>query len=756
MTDSHVLEFRLRRDIHWQSSREDNAMQTCWIATDPLTRRIFRCGEHELQLLRWLDNHSTYVELANTFHATFAPATIRPEKIHELILKCQQAGILIPIRNGEPSELANTRDSSESIATAIASHPSRQDQRHRSNQPHWIHSLSRGVAGAMSKFLQVQVSLGSPDRWLTRLAPKFSYLYSGAAVCFWFAALAIVAVLIVLRLDDLWNELPSIESLRSPAALVGYGALFVITRAIHELGHAIVCKRMGASCRDAGIFVSFGFACPYVDITDAWRVSNRWSRIAVAMAGMYTEAIAATLAGAIWLSSHPGWLHQTALQTLLVCTVITLLFNANPLMKYDGYFVLCDLVKMQNLRERSFASLDALLGGKKVEESWTVSILLALYFFASTVNRGLLICGLAGMVYFVACQWQLAGLGFGIIVFYGCCWTVTNMTAWTLANQGIATKDSANRRVIALGWTAVCLLLAWAVNMPLPWRAYSAGSFYVGQRVPVYASLPGRVVAHRLETGHDRVDSEAMLLELSNRSLEKGVLELETRLARLNQQLETLHRVAYLDDRAVASIPSVTTQQTLVASQLGKKRTEVAGLRVTAPSSGRFEPAIAAPADSPENPSALAMGLPPGPRPLGQQPWLSAENLGRWVDRGTVIGWIVQDSLPYVECTLSEEQRIGIRIGTEARICLGQSTADVMIGRVVKLAKMSQSIEPRSAKSGKPQEILAMAYRLQIELDSPRLWTNYNNGSAEIVFVKPNQSLLHVATDHWLRNMKVR
>jgi putative peptide zinc metalloprotease protein len=70
----------------------------------------------------------------------------------------------------------------------------------------------------------------------------------------------------------------------------------------------------------------------------------------IAMAGIYTEMVIAACAAIVWLSTYQGPLHQCAMQTILVCTVSTILFNANPLMKYDGYFVLCDWLRMQNLR----------------------------------------------------------------------------------------------------------------------------------------------------------------------------------------------------------------------------------------------------------------------------------------------------------------------------------------------------------------------------------------------------------------------
>ncbi|HUP80964.1 MAG TPA: site-2 protease family protein, partial [Pirellula sp.] len=340
----------------------------------------------------------------------------------------------------------------------------------RSSEGNWLLVLVRWLSSAIGKLTQTQIPLGSPDRWLLHVAPKLGWIYSGVAAWFWLGLLGVVGVLVGMRFDMFLSEMPDFQSLRSPALLVGYGAIFVVTRFLHELGHAVVCKRAGASCKDVGLIMSFGMLCPYVDITDAWKIGSRMTRMGIALAGIYTECVLAFFAATVWLTTHPGWAHEVALQTLLVCTASTLLFNANPLMKYDGYFVLCDWLNAQNLREKSFEVLDAMLDGRARRESIGMSLFLLLYFVSSTVNRLILFTGLIAMVYFLASRWQLAGLGIGLIVLYGCCAAITTMAAWTIALDSKAGRRVIGRRAAWLGWIAVSLLIGWAVNMPLPDR----------------------------------------------------------------------------------------------------------------------------------------------------------------------------------------------------------------------------------------------------------------------------------------------
>ena len=130
-------------------------------------------------------------------------------------------------------------------------------------------------------------------------------------------------------------------------------AIFLFTRGLHELGHALVCKRHGVRCPDIGLFIVLGAPCVYCDVSESWQLPNRWQRAAVAAAGMYVELIAATLAAWVWMLTIDGPTNTVALQTMIVCSISTVLINANPLMRFDGYYILSDILDESNLRNRA-------------------------------------------------------------------------------------------------------------------------------------------------------------------------------------------------------------------------------------------------------------------------------------------------------------------------------------------------------------------------------------------------------------------
>ncbi len=751
--------FRLRQDIVWHAQADNRAIYTVWIAEDPLTTRLFRCSDREHRMLQGLNEEATIESLQRDFHDRFAPETIEVDQIQALINKCNQSGILHPIdrTHKQPASQfaiwAVNQDhvsASERSREVIAAHM-------RQRESNWILKLIQWLSAWLGKLTQAQYPLGSPDRWISPIAPRLGWLYSGTAVSLWLFAFGIAISTIAMRFEAFLAEIPDLRSLRSPSLFVGYGVVFVLTRLFHEFGHAVACKRSGASCKDAGLIVSFGMVCPYVDITDSWRIGRRFVRMGIAMAGIYTECVLAFFAAVVWLSTHPGWMHDIAMQILLVCTVTTLLFNVNPLMKYDGYFVLCDWLNTQNLRERSFETLDAILDGRARRESFRFTSFLLLYFFASTINRVVLTCGLLTMVYWVASQLQLTGLGLALIILYGCCWTVTSMAAWTLASKFSDANRKLSRSTVWLGWTAVSLLVAWAVHLPLPNRVHTVGTFQLGDRQPVYSGLMGRIVGSIPDFSMEALVESDVIIALDNPIIDGQLLDLENDLTRRVLQLDMIERrTAFYDNRSIADLPMLRSQISIASSQLEQKQKEKSSLNVVSPTKGFFEPALASRVETPTNPVDLALGLVVSELASVSSRWTSESSKGRLLDQGTLIGWIVKDDGARIECRLPEDKITGINAASEVRVRLEQSPLEIFSGKVVDIAKTGQVDSIANGALSPSNEVRPMTYRIRIQLSDDRDWKKYSNGNAEVVFIRPSQSIVTMAADSWMRNSKLR
>ena len=141
-------------------------------------------------------------------------------------------------------------------------------------------------------------------------------------------------------------RLPALAELAQPRYWLLWLATIAAVKVVHELAHALTCKHLGGRCHEMGVMLLALMPCLYCDVSDAWRMASKWRRIAVSAAGMAVELVIAAAALAAWWHTQPGLLNTWCLSTVIVCSVGTLLINANPLIRYDGYYILSDLVEV--------------------------------------------------------------------------------------------------------------------------------------------------------------------------------------------------------------------------------------------------------------------------------------------------------------------------------------------------------------------------------------------------------------------------
>ena len=135
----------------------------------------------------------------------------------------------------------------------------------------------------------------------------------------------------------------------SPGNLLTMAVAWLILKFVHELGHAAVCRRYGVEINDAGIVFVLFAPMPYIDVTSAWRLPSKWQRIHIAAAGMFVELVVAAVAALALVQIGVGAISNTLFHVVLMASVSTVLFNANPLMRFDGYYLLSDLLEIPNL-----------------------------------------------------------------------------------------------------------------------------------------------------------------------------------------------------------------------------------------------------------------------------------------------------------------------------------------------------------------------------------------------------------------------
>lgn len=201
-------------------------------------------------------------------------------------------------------------------------------------------------------YLFFRVPLLRPDAWLGRWQHVAGFFSSVAFLrC---SALALVpGVIQAVRHGG--EFVATLVNTFTPAGLAGYGLALIFVKVLHELGHAFTAKRHGCRVPTMGVAFLVLWPMAYTDTNEVWRLPNRWQRLQVAGAGIVTELLVGIWALLAWGLLPEGELRGLAFMLCTTSLVATLAVNASPFMRFDGYFILCDLVDLPNLHARSFA-----------------------------------------------------------------------------------------------------------------------------------------------------------------------------------------------------------------------------------------------------------------------------------------------------------------------------------------------------------------------------------------------------------------
>jgi putative peptide zinc metalloprotease protein len=216
--------------------------------------------------------------------------------------------------------------------------------------------VGREVRGQLMNLLFIKIPLIDPDHFLDRWVGIVGRLFSWFGLFLWWILLVTGLCFVVGNIRELFNQSSDIFA---PDNLILLYLSFVLIKIFHEFSHAFACKKFGQLNQSRGqvhimgvMFLVF-FPLPYVDASSAWAFRNRWHRAIVGMAGVMAELSAAAVAAIIWSNTSTGTLHIIAYNVIFVASVSTLLFNGNPLLRFDAYYVLSDLIEIPNLGHRS-------------------------------------------------------------------------------------------------------------------------------------------------------------------------------------------------------------------------------------------------------------------------------------------------------------------------------------------------------------------------------------------------------------------
>ena len=167
----------------------------------------------------------------------------------------------------------------------------------------------------------------------------------------WAIVIGFASIMLLVHFQELSATLK--QNILAPRNIILTIAIFPIMKLFHEFAHAYTVKTWGGEVHEMGISLLVLMPVPYVDASAAWSFREKYKRALVGASGMIVELFIAAIAFIIWALVQPGLIKDAALSAFLIGSVSTVLFNANPLLRFDGYYILQDLIEIPNLYSRA-------------------------------------------------------------------------------------------------------------------------------------------------------------------------------------------------------------------------------------------------------------------------------------------------------------------------------------------------------------------------------------------------------------------
>ncbi len=460
------------------------------------------------------------------------------------------------------------------------------------------------------------------NRWVRWVRP----LYTRAGLMVW----ALVVAVALSALSPHWREVTSYGArLMETRYLVLMALCYPVIKALHELGHAFAVRVWGGEVREMGVALMMLIPVPYVDASAASGFKERHRRVVVGAAGIMVELFLAALAALLWLNAEQGMARDIAFVVMALGGLSTALFNGNPLMRLDGYYVLSDALETPNLGARSNASFLALvqrylLGVKHAVapragafERW----FLPLFAVASNLYR-LFISGVI-LLWISAKSLPLALLLGGWVLF-----TSLGVPVYRAKNFLLRSPALARYRTRAVGASLGILLaaLAFLFVIPVPASSPALGVVWFPEGAQIRAPASGFVKAVHGGDGAS-VAPGAVVIALHNPEMEA---ELKIGEARV-QGLQVRVRHALWDQPA--DLQAASQELASVEAQLRETQRQAEGMRIQAQVGGQLV-------------------LPH-----------AADLLGSYIKQGTTLGHVVTRDDLVIRVAVSQEQAGRIREG---------------------------------------------------------------------------------------------
>lgn len=429
-------------------------------------------------------------------------------------------------------------------------------------------------------FLFLRIPLINPDAFLRRTLRYVSWLFSKPFFFVWLAMMACAAFIVVKSFNELIEPIQGVLVARNLPVI--WFALIAL-KIVHEFGHAYACKRLGGHVPEMGVFLIVFTPLAYVDATSAWGFSKKLDRLVVGLGGMYFESMAAALAVFVWAFTGPGPVHDLAYNIIFLAGVATVLFNINPLLRYDGYYVLSDLLEVPNLRQqanryvtgllkRAFLGLPSGFGNRSVG----MRALLLTYGLAASAYRVTIVLAISAAI---AMKFFLVGIALGAFYIGQ---TLIGLLVKATKYLWFAPEAAPVRvRAVAVSLLMLIGLPAAVLTVPVKPPVRAAGTLSTETEHVIRAEVDGFIERVDASVG-ESVSASEPLVQLNNDAYTDAMAQ-----ARAQLEAASIRRKAYQAEELAKALQE-QERMTAYRHEVARRRQELDRLTIRAGMTGRL------------------------------------------------------------------------------------------------------------------------------------------------------------------------
>lgn len=659
-TTNRLIPWQMRADLYEVPLTSEG--RSTWGIKDPVSLEYFELGEEAHFVLKQLDGRRTIAEVCRRFQEHFRPRFVLPEELQYFIMQLIAQGLVVCERPG-----------SGKIQSARA-----------------LSARTQNRWAALLNLLSIRFRGIDPDRIFRHALFWFGWVFNPAVLIAGLLLIFSSLTLVAAHFDELISRLPDAQAFLSPQNLLWLGLLLAIVKVLHEFGHGMTCKRFGGECHELGVLLLVFTPTLYCDVSDMWMVPEKWKRIAVSLAGIWVEVLIAATCTWLWWFSAPGLFHSLCLNLMVLCGVNTLVFNGNPLLRYDGYFAFADALGIPNLRQQSVSCVKSRIARWffRVDSTgiqdrpWQREWGLFAYGVAATVYRVLLSILILWGLY----RW-MSPLGMGPLVHCLAFVTMGSMVVPLVMQGNRILRTSEDRKRVRWGRViAAAGLIAVIGFCPLPSRVSAEALTDDDDARRVYVTRSGTLL-DSVKIGQ-QVEAGQVIARLDEPGLRMKLIQQEGELNLQRSRLEYLERRRISEPQVAQHIPTVREIVRDLEQQLAQLQRDSERLVLRSVNKGTVLPSPR------QRPLTDGSSLPPwSGQPLDEQ------NKGSYLREGTVICLVGDPECQSASVLISQDDVNLVRVGQHVRFAWNELKGEVLHGEIIELSGLDLTKLPRWASS---------------------------------------------------------